>query len=139
MRRRPRNPAALIAVLIAVAVSIWYGGQAIPPDRPVPPHESIRAEIPADERPQLEATLRLIEQGGPFPYRQDGTVFQNRERRLPEKPRGYYREYTVRTPGAKNRGARRVVTGAEGERWYTRDHYRTFIRLDNEGHASRTD
>ena len=133
MRRRPRNPAALIAVLIAVAITTWWQRSDDRPRTSSPPAasvESIRSDIPAGERPQLEATLRLIEQGGPFPYRQDGTVFQNRERRLPEKPRGYYREYTVPTPGAKNRGARRVVQGRRGETWYTHDHYKTFVRID---------
>ncbi len=60
---------------------------------------------------EAQATLRLIDAGGPFPYRRDGIVFQNRERLLPEQPRGYYREYTVATPGRKDRGARRIVTG----------------------------
>ena len=84
-----------------------------------------------DEREALEATLVLIDRGGPFPYPgRDGSTFENRERRLPQQPRGYYREYTVPTRGASNRGARRVVAGREGERWYTRDHYRTFTRID---------
>ncbi|MEA2490668.1 MAG: ribonuclease, partial [Acidobacteriota bacterium] len=82
------------------------------------------------ERAQLDATLRLIAAGGPFPYRQDGTVFGNREDLLPSQPRGYYHEYTVPTPGASNRGARRVIRGNNGELYYTNDHYRTFIRLD---------
>jgi ribonuclease T1 len=85
----------------------------------------------ADERDALEATLALIERGGPFPYPgKDGATFGNREGRLPARPRGYYREYTVPTRNASNRGARRVVTGSGGERWYTRDHYETFTRLD---------
>ncbi|MDQ3282651.1 MAG: ribonuclease N1 [Acidobacteriota bacterium] len=83
------------------------------------------------EREQLERTLALIDRGGPFPHKKDGTIFSNRERRLPEHPRGYYREYTVETPGATNRGARRVIRGERGETFYTRDHYRTFIRIDN--------
>lgn len=74
-------------------------------------------------------TLSLIERGGPFPYRQDGSVFQNRERRLPPHPRGYYREYTVPTPGSRDRGARRIVAGERGERYYTADHYRSFRRI----------
>ena len=68
--------------------------------------------------------------GGPFPHAKDGTTFQNREGRLPRRPSGYYREYTVPTPGAKNRGARRIVQGRDGDSWYTSDHYRTFVRID---------
>jgi len=88
------------------------------------------AEVaPADLPPQARATLQLIEQGGPFPYSRDGTTFGNYERLLPQRPRGYYREYTVPTPGARNRGARRIVAGRIGERYYTDDHYRTFRRI----------
>lgn len=79
--------------------------------------------------PQARATLQLIERGGPFPYRRDGVVFGNYEKHLPLKPRGYYREYTVPTPGASNRGARRIVAGAAAERYYTDDHYRSFRRI----------
>ena len=74
--------------------------------------------------------LELIERGGPFSFRQDGVVFQNREHILPGQPRGYYREYTVPTPGARNRAACRVIQGRRADTYYTRDHYRTFIRLD---------
>ncbi|AKU13539.1 guanyl-specific ribonuclease Sa [Azoarcus sp. CIB] len=87
----------------------------------------------ADALPrEATATLALIDRGGPFPYRKDGTVFQNRERLLPEKPRGYYREYTVPTPGENDRGARRIVTGGNPPEvyYYTADHYRSFRRID---------
>ena len=85
------------------------------------------AELPAEAR----ETLRLIDAGGPFPYRRDGIVFQNRERRLPEQPRGYYREYTVPTPGSRDRGARRIVAGGQPPEvtYYTADHYKTFRRI----------
>ena len=87
-------------------------------------------ELPATELPpQARDTLALIVRGGPFPFEKDGTIFQNRERKLPVKPRGYYREYTVKTPGAKDRGARRIVAGADGDKWYTQDHYETFRRI----------
>lgn len=81
---------------------------------------------------EVYQTLKLIHQGGPFPHRQDGSLFQNRERRLPAKPRGHYREYTVRTPGARDRGARRIVTGGDPptEYYYTDDHYRSFERME---------
>ncbi|QGV81153.1 ribonuclease domain-containing protein [Streptomyces ficellus] len=81
---------------------------------------------------QAHDTLRLIDAGGPFPYPQDGTVFQNREGVLPSRTTGYYHEYTVTTPGADNRGARRVVTGdAEREDYYTADHYASFDLVDH--------
>lgn len=82
--------------------------------------------------PEAHATLALIQSGGPFPYRKDGSVFHNRERLLPERPRGYYREYTVPTPGARDRGARRIVTGGQPPEvfYYTADHYRSFRRIE---------
>ncbi|MEN1942031.1 ribonuclease domain-containing protein [Luteimonas sp. MJ174] len=77
---------------------------------------------------EAHATLALIDRGGPYPHRQDGGVFQNRERLLPQRPHGHYREYTVDTPGSRDRGARRIVTGGDPpmEWHYTADHYRSF-------------
>lgn len=74
-------------------------------------------------------TLKLIESNGPFPFDRDGIEFKNREGKLPYRPGGYYREYTVITPGERTRGARRIVTGANGERYYSDDHYQSFSRL----------
>ena len=74
-------------------------------------------------------TLRLIKQGGPFPYPRDGIVFGNFEKRLPKKQRGYYHEYTVKTPGVRSRGARRIVCGQPSECYYSDDHYETFKRI----------
>lgn len=74
-------------------------------------------------------TLALIKAGGPFPYSRDGVTFQNRERLLPPRPRGYYREYTVPTPGSRDRGARRIIAGQGREYFYTADHYRSFRRI----------
>lgn len=79
--------------------------------------------------PEALETLALIERGGPFPFSKDGSVFQNRERLLPRKPSGYYREYTVITPGEDDRGARRIVSGEGGELYYTDDHYASFSRI----------
>ncbi|EPD66314.1 MULTISPECIES: ribonuclease [Streptomyces] len=80
---------------------------------------------------QAYDTLDLIAQGGPFPYEQDGTVFQNREGVLPSQSSGYYHEYTVKTPGSDTRGARRIVTGEQTqEDYYTSDHYATFDLID---------
>jgi ribonuclease T1 len=78
---------------------------------------------------EARATLLRIRTGGPFPFRRDGIEFQNREHRLPGRARGYYHEYTVPTPGANDRGARRIITGAPDECYYTADHYRSFARV----------
>jgi ribonuclease T1 len=74
-------------------------------------------------------TIALIRKGGPFPYQRDGAVFGNREKLLPARERGWYREYTVKTPGARDRGARRIVAGRDGTLYYTHDHYRSFQRI----------
>jgi len=87
-------------------------------------------EVPVAELPrEAHATLALIRSNGPFPHRQDGSTFGNREKLLPQRARGYYREYTVPTPGARDRGARRIVAGQRGELYYTEDHYRSFRRI----------
>lgn len=87
------------------------------------------SDLPVD----AQKTLVLIKQGGPFAYSKDGVVFGNYEKQLPRQPRGYYHEYTVKTPGARNRGARRIVAGGEpvssGEYYYTDNHYATFRRI----------
>ncbi len=101
--------------------------------RDAPLKEIEAAALPAEARD----TLALIKAGGPFPYRKDGTTFGNREKRLPVRERGYYREYTVKTPGSKDRGARRIVAGTgergdvrtSGEYYYTDDHYNSFRRI----------
>jgi len=87
------------------------------------------AELPREAR----HTLALIKAGGPFPYSKDGVVFRNYEGVLPKRKRGYYHEFTVKTPGTRNRGARRIIAGGEpassGEYYYTDDHYATFRRI----------
>jgi ribonuclease T1 len=100
---------ALVALGLACVVALAWGFSGLPTE--------------------ARETLERIEAGGPFPYKQDGRVFHNRERLLPAKERGYYREYTVRTPGARDRGARRIVAGRNGEYYYTEDHYRSFRRI----------
>jgi ribonuclease T1 len=92
--------------------------------------ETKTSALPAEAR----QTLALIKAGGPFPYQKDGSAFGNREGLLPKRERGYYREYTVKTPGMKDRGARRIVAGGCGEYgcveyFYTDDHYRSFRRI----------
>lgn len=92
-------------------------------------HSIALTELP----PQGRATYQLIREGGPFPHDKDGSVFGNRERLLPTHTRGYYREYTVRTPGASNRGARRIVCGGKPRTpdacYYTSDHYASFREI----------
>lgn len=104
---------------------------------PAPPPPSSTAPRPATALPgflpaEARETLRLIASDGPFPHRQDGTVFGNREGRLQKRERGFYREYTVETPGLGHRGARRIVTGGRppSEYYYTDDHYESFRRFD---------
>ncbi|MGE5140311.1 MAG: ribonuclease domain-containing protein [Rudaea sp.] len=137
-----KRPAWLALILLAVAwlaagCTTAAGETAGPPDTIVPATAQSTATFvdglptirTADLPAQARDTLALIRAGGPFPYRQDGIVFQNRERLLPLEPGGYYHEYTVRTPGASDRGARRIITGSGGELYYTADHYASFQRI----------
>jgi ribonuclease T1 len=87
------------------------------------------SDLPAE----VTRTWRLVESGGPFPYDEDGAAFGNREGLLPDERTGYYREYTVPTPDSPDRGARRLVTGAGDEVYYTGDHYRSFVVVDVTG------
>lgn len=82
-----------------------------------------------DLPPEAARTLELIDAGGPFPEERDGVTFENREDLLPDRPMGYYREYTVPTPGSDDRGARRIIAGDGGELFYTGDHYSSFSRI----------
>ncbi|MFD6435488.1 ribonuclease domain-containing protein [Streptomyces venezuelae] len=119
----PRALGALLfclAVLVAGCSSGDAGGDAPAWARGMATVQVGR--LPAEAR----QTLRLIDDGGPFPYPKDGTVFGNFERELPRQKRGYYHEYTVRTPGERGRGARRIVTGSGDEVYYTDDHYASF-------------
>ena len=108
---------ALLFSLVNLAPARGLAPDALP--------EVAAAELPGEAR----QTIALIRKGGPFPYERDGVVFGNFEKQLPVQARGYYREYTVRTPGARNRGARRIVAGKGGELYYTDDHYRSFRRV----------
>jgi len=91
--------------------------------------EMASADLPGEAR----ETLRLIAQGGPFPHRRDGVIFNNFEKQLPHMQRGYYREYTVATPGIRHRGARRIVCGGAARKpaacYYSADHYRSFRKI----------
>ena len=117
----------LRAFLAAAALGLAFvAPAAIAREAPAPAVGEIRA---ADLPREARATLALIRKGGPFPYASDGVVFGNREAILPKQKRGYYREYTVKTPGERTRGARRIVSGAPGEYYYTEDHYNHFNRI----------
>ena len=105
--------AALAALLVVCSTALAFSG-------------SVRLE---ELPPEARQAVELIRAGGPFPYERDGAVFSNRERRLPPRERGYYREYTVKTPGVRDRGPRRIVAGRDGDFYYTDDHYRTFRRI----------
>lgn len=131
-KRTPMHNMMLIAVLVMAALfsqdglkEFFQSGKS--EQTPVDNSQSV------DLRQQeLEHTLALIQRGGPYPYEQDDGTFFNRERHLPEKPRGYYREYTVKTPGERTRGARRIVAGGQPPEvyYYTEDHYRSFRRIE---------
>ena len=107
---------------LALAVALLLGAHAAAFSRT---GEVAIADLPKEAR----ATLVLIKAGGPFSHERDGIAFGNREGRLPRRERGYYREYTVKTPGSRNRGARRIVAGRLGEYYYSDDHYQTFRRV----------
>lgn len=131
-KRTPMHNMMLIAVLVMAALfsqdglkEFFQSGKS--EQTPVDNSQSV------DLRQQeLEHTLALIQRGGPYPYEQDDGTFFNRERHLPEKPRGYYREYTVKTPGEPTRGARRIVAGGQPPEvyYYTEDHYSSFRRIE---------
>jgi ribonuclease T1 len=142
--RRVRWPLLALVVLV-IALIVGYGITALrdPGTGRSAPTPAARAAASSTTRPpagsqvplsslpaQAAATVALIQRGGPFPYRQDGVVFDNAERHLPSRPRGYYHEYTVTTPGSADRGARRIITGSDGEYYYTADHYDSFVRVD---------
>ncbi|MFJ7149803.1 ribonuclease domain-containing protein [Streptomyces sp. NPDC100445] len=127
--------AALTGLLLCLSVLLT--GCASPDAAPTDPGASTRPSTPswaagmatvrASRLPaEARRTLALIDRGGPFPYARDGAVFGNFEGRLPRQRRGHYHEYTVPTPGSRDRGARRIVTGQDRETYYTDDHYESF-------------
>jgi ribonuclease T1 len=137
--RRPTRRQALFLALVClltavgaaaiVSVGAPPAGVAAGPTASQTPRSDLPtvgvAELPAEAR----ETLALIDRGGPFPFRQDATVFGNAEGILPGRDPGYYREYTVVTPGLDHRGARRLVVGAGGDVYYTADHYESFRQV----------
>lgn len=129
----------LLLLLIAIAAVTLWQRHGSSPDVPAgaPRSDTDTRAVPTSDAlaslpPQARAMVQRIAAGGPFEHRQDGAVFGNYEGLLPQQPRGYYHEYTVETPGARNRGARRIVTGGMPPTvwYYTDDHYRSFRRFE---------
>jgi len=129
-------PRPLPALLTALWLPLLLVSLARPAEarEPAAAQASVMAEVALQDLPaQARRTLVLIRQGGPFPYRKDGSTFGNRERLLPLKRHGYYTEYTVPTPSSQDRGARRIVAGgnpaSSEELYYTDDHYASFRKI----------
>ncbi|KQQ75511.1 ribonuclease [Xanthomonas sp. Leaf131] len=135
-----RKPALLIVAIVLLVAGLWgmrvmqtpkpqFAPQLNAPIAATPPAQQSRQQqgLPGFLPPEAMATIALVQRGGPFPHAQDGSVFGNREQRLPERARGYYHEYTVETPGSADRGARRIVTGGTPpDAWYySDDHYQS--------------
>ncbi|MFG1623144.1 ribonuclease domain-containing protein [Kribbella sp. NPDC049227] len=141
MINNPKTARIIAAILIAMLVITLAAslfGCAAAKTQPssassTDPDSGLRIVAVADLPKEAQDTLKLIDAGGPYPYSRDGVVFGNLEKILPKHDRGYYHEYTVKTPGEKDRGARRVVTGTGGERYYTDDHYESFRRIAEDG------
>lgn len=119
----------LIAVTIAALTAVFLASSVVLARENGAAAGAINEIAYAALPPEAQQTLRSIRKGGPFPYQRDGVAFGNYERLLPQRPRGYYREYTVPTPGAKHRAARRIIAGRIGEYYYSDDHYRSFRRI----------
>ena len=127
--------AVVIAMLVITLAASLFGCAAAKPEAASSkdPESGLTFVAVTDLPAEAQDTLKLIGKGGPFPYSRDGVVFGNFEKILPKKDRGYYKEYTVKTPGESDRGARRIVTGTGGERYYTDDHYKSFRRIAADG------
>lgn len=128
--KKPILPLLLVALfLLAVLVGCGGSTAATSQETEAPsagPVSGLPVVLWDELPPEAHDTIKLIDQGGPFPYDKDGSTFGNREGLLPARPDGYYKEYTVITPGSPDRGARRIVGGADGELYYTEDHYASF-------------
>lgn len=145
MTGRLRAVAAVAALLVLGLLALWGGTgpgtetaeprpaattSAAPTSGGTDPESGLPLVALLSLPPEAQQTVRLIEAGGPYPYDRDGATFGNREQLLPARPRGYYREYTVPTPGEDDRGARRIVTGDDDRQlFWTDDHYASFARV----------
>jgi ribonuclease T1 len=128
-----RIVAVVVIAMLVITLAASLLGCSAAKSSSTDPESGLTIVAVADMPTEARDTLKLIDQGGPFPYSRDGAVFGNFEKILPAQDRGYYREYTVKTPGEKDRGARRIVTGKGGERYYTDDHYQSFRRIAADG------
>lgn len=138
-----RRLAALAAAFVVAAVLWWTqadtgdendgagssGSSSSSSELGTDPDSSLPWIAQAQLPPEAQDTLQLIDDGGPYPYDEDDSTFGNREGILPDREQGYYREYTVDTPGLGHRGAKRIVTGAGSEFYWTQDHYSSFSRI----------
>ena len=141
MSGRQRSQWLWLPLLLVAGVLVWWiltdGGQQAEPSPTVNPSASASTDkqsgLPivqvGDLPPEAAQILELIDRGGPYDEDEDGGTFQNREEILPDQQLGYYREYTVPTPGSEDRGARRIVVGDGEELYWTADHYRSFSRI----------
>ncbi|WP_244871757.1 ribonuclease domain-containing protein [Catellatospora sp. TT07R-123] len=136
--RRTLTLAAVAAVLLVAVMAVvgFCARTALSPEPSAVPGGPRATPVSGlgtvplrDLPPEAAATLALIDRGGPYPYRKDGTVFANQEKLLPARPNGYYREFTVPTPGSPDRGARRIIAGRDGDLYYTGDHYESFRQI----------
>jgi len=122
---RVRLTAILGTLAVAFAIAVGVG-----PSCSGESSDSKAAQVRLDDLPkEAQNTLWRVKNQGPLPYKRDGVTFGNFEGRLPKKPRGYYKEYTVPRPGARDRGTHRIITGRNGEYYYTDDHYEPFRRI----------
>ncbi|MEQ8143396.1 ribonuclease domain-containing protein [Streptomyces sp. OP7] len=127
MLRRALLPRLVACLLLSLLAALLAGCSTAGDDGGVPAWAGGLPTVQASDLPaEARRTLELIDEGGPFPHERDGVVFGNFEGLLPQHDRGYYHEYTVPTPGSDGRGARRIVTGRNGETYYTDDHYASF-------------
>jgi ribonuclease T1 len=123
---------AIVALIVVVSsLSRYFSNTSIEPAVVQTKYYKQSKFVQEKFPPEAYQALRQIKQGGPFLYQKDGAIFENREKRLPQKKRGYYKEYTVKTPGSRDRGARRIISGNQGEYYYTEDHYRTFRKMES--------
>ena len=134
MRTGQRSTIALVVAVLLAALVWWTqgSGDTSVEDGAGPgtdPSSGLSLVRLADHPPEATDTVALIDDGGPFPEDEDVGTFGNREELLPDRPEGYYTEYTVPTPGSDDRGARRIVAGRDGELYWTEDHYRSFERI----------
>jgi ribonuclease T1 len=130
LRRRP----LLALIVLILLLVIGYTAKAINThgSNPSASQSTVSAGLTplSSLPPEAAKTVRLIQQNGPYPYRQDGVIYNNLEQQLPNEPRGYYHEYTVKTPGSADRGTRRIITGRDGQFYYTSNHYQAFVSID---------